>query len=543
MSYVILVPFAGDGSGVGELTWGQLAIWRSMWATGMSLSLGGVQPLPPGVTVDDAVAALVFMMERHQSLRTRLELGPDGSARQSVSASGEVPLEVVDVPDDADPAAAAAIAAAVCDRYLGQNFDYCHEWPIRTAVVRHRGQATHSVAAYSHLAVDAHGLYALMADLLTAGPLAAPNGPPPPVTALQPLEQAQRQRTPAARQQSNASLRYWESILRSIEPRRFTESTDKREPRYWELRYTSPAAHLAALSIAARNRVGTGPVLLAAFAIALARVTGINPVVVQTAISNRFRPGLADSVSPLTQSSLCVLDVADCTFDEVATQAGRASLRAARHAYYDPVACDELIAQVSRERGIPIDVDCHFNDRRRPAEQMRVRSAPDAATGPGTAGPSATGPAAARPDAADAAAAAITLPLAAPNPAKPILTDLLNATPARLANPTPTDLANPILADPANPTPEDLAAARALSFLRWEKKLERYDHELCFHINDAPGTVDFTLCADTHCLSPGDAERIAHEFEEILVAAALSPDAATGVRDCDAATGTEDCMV
>jgi Condensation domain len=484
VSYVILVPFAGDGAGVGELTWGQLAIWRSMWATGMSLSLGGVQPLPPGVTVDDAVAALVFMMERHQSLRTRLELGPDGSARQSVSASGEVPLEVVDVPDDADPAAA---AAAVSDRYLGQNFDYCHEWPVRTAVIRHRGRATHSVAAYSHLAVDAHGLYALMADLLTAGPLANPDGPAAPVTAPQPLEQAQRQRTPAARQQSQASLRYWESILRSIEPQRFGESTDRREPRYWELRYTSPAAHLGALSIAARNRVGTGPVLLAAFAIALARVTGINPVVVQTAISNRFRPGLADSVSPLTLSSLCVLDVADCTFDEVVAQAGRASLRAARNAYYDPVACDELIAQVGRERGVPIDVDCHFNDRRRPAEQPRVRTAaPDAAASPDAAAP----------DAAPGATAS-----------------------------------DPTAPHSANPTPADLAAARPLSFLRWEKKLERYDHELCFHINDAPGTVDFTLCADTHCLSPGDAERVAHEFEETLVAAALSPDAATGVQE------------
>jgi hypothetical protein len=47
-------------------------------------------------------------------------------------------------------------------------------------------------------------------------------------------------------------------------------------------------------------------------------------------------------------------------------------MTAFKHAYFDPIAMDDLVARVSRERGVDIDVRCFYSDRRATA----------AATGP-----------------------------------------------------------------------------------------------------------------------------------------------------------------
>ncbi|HEY1616803.1 MAG TPA: hypothetical protein VGG25_04255, partial [Streptosporangiaceae bacterium] len=67
----MIVPFAGEHSGAGELTWGQLDIWTCMQRQGSSLAFGGAFPLPAGTTVGDVAADLAYLMSRHDSLRTR----------------------------------------------------------------------------------------------------------------------------------------------------------------------------------------------------------------------------------------------------------------------------------------------------------------------------------------------------------------------------------------------------------------------------------------------------------------------------------------
>ncbi|HKN97383.1 MAG TPA: condensation domain-containing protein [Pseudonocardiaceae bacterium] len=355
MPHQILVSFSGPGSGTDQLSWGQRVIWRTIAHQGASEYLGGVQPIPEGHSLDDMVECLRFVMGRHQSLRTRLAFDSGGEPRQVVSESGEVPLEVVDA-GDADPA---AVAEQVRERYESTDFDYEREWPLRMAAVCRDGVPTHSVAVYNHLAIDAHGLDALMADLMTML-----TGDVRPVTAMQPLEQAAQQRTAAARRQSEAALRHWERVLRRAAPRQFGESTDRRQPRYWRLRYHTPATELAMRLIAARTGTDTSPVLLAAYAVALARTAGTNPVVLQLAVSNRFRPRFADSVSPLAQASPCLLDVADVTFDEAVARAVQAAMSTYLNAYYDPHGRAALLARMAEERGEQIELSCYFNDRR-----------------------------------------------------------------------------------------------------------------------------------------------------------------------------------
>jgi hypothetical protein len=287
-------------------------------------------------------------------MRTRLRFGEDGTVRQVVSGSGDAVLEVVDAADDEDPA---AVADAIRARYTSTLFDYVSEWPVRMAVVRHRGVPTHAVRTFCHLVADGMGFAVLIAELTGERVVGA---------AMDPLEQARWQRGPAGRRQDDSALRYWEGLLRAVPARRFSGAAQPRDPASWQVSFKSPAMHLAAQTVAARNGVGLSPVLLAAFAVALARVTGNNPVVTRVMVSNRFRLRLADSMSPVSQPGLCVLDVAGVGFDEAVAQAVQATVGAYKYAYYDPEHLRELVTRLSRERGEAIDIACLFNDRRVP---------------------------------------------------------------------------------------------------------------------------------------------------------------------------------
>jgi hypothetical protein len=179
--------------------------------------------------------------------------------------------------------------------------------------------------------------------------------------------------------QSDAALRYWGGLLRKIPTRRFGGVAEERQPRYWQAFYDSPSSYLAVQAVAARTGAGTSAVLLAAYAVALAQVTDSNPAVIQAVVSNRFRRGFAEVVSPLTNFGLCVIDVADVTFDEAVARAWRSTMRAYKYAYCDPVKRAELVARIGRERGEDVDLACFVNDRR-----MQSRKEPDTRP-PGTA--------------------------------------------------------------------------------------------------------------------------------------------------------------
>lgn len=350
----VLVQFEADGAGVAELSWGQREIWSAMLAKQQSLAVGGVRQVPPERTISDVACDLQFIMTRHQSLRTRLRFMEDGTPLQVVENSGEIPLEIVDAGDE-DPA---KVAAAVADRYKAVNFDYETEWPTRMAVITAHGAATHVAEMFCHLATDGFGLAVLRDDVA-----ARYRGQAPPVTATQPLEQVIEQRGRAARRTHDAAMSYHERLLRNAPATQFRESGDQRSPRIWVLTCTSPAAHRALQVLAARAGMTTSPVLLAAFAVTLTELTGVDRAVLNTVVNNRFRPGFAGSVSPVQQSCPCVIDPAG-DFGEVLTRAFRAAMGAFKNAYFDPDGKSEQIARIGMERGTELDLSCLFNDLR-----------------------------------------------------------------------------------------------------------------------------------------------------------------------------------
>ncbi|HEX4723245.1 MAG TPA: condensation domain-containing protein [Pseudonocardiaceae bacterium] len=373
MSSVILVPFNGPGTGVADLSWGQREIWSAMRAQESSLAGGSVAPMPDGKGLDYAASLLSYLMGRYPSFRTRLRFEPDGTIRQVLSDRGEVPMHIVDAPDDADPA---RFAEAVRVEYVDRIFDYADEWPIRMAVVRQHGQPTHLVAVHCHLALDGGGFQAIATSLLSydeTANVSVDDADP----AQEPLDQVRWQQGPAGLRHHAMVERHWRKLLARVASNRFGHTDDERQPRHWRVTGRSAAAHVAMRAIAARvGQADTSPVLMAAIAVALAQVTGISPTVLKVIVNNRFRPGLAMTASPVAQSALCAIDVAGATFDETVDRAWRSLMSAYLNAYYDPDRMADAIAEIGRERGMPMDLDCYFNDRRDQSSRELTGSVP-----------------------------------------------------------------------------------------------------------------------------------------------------------------------
>jgi hypothetical protein len=372
------VRVAQEGAGVGELTWGQRHIWHPMRLRGSSLSLSAARPLPSGATVEELVDELRFYVGTYQTMRTRLQFTADGTPQQVVDAEGEFPLTVVDAAGG-DPAAA---ARGLVTEFEAVPFDYATQWPVRAAIVVAGGAPSHLVLTVSHLALDAAAARIMFTSRHGGSdPCAAP--------APQPLELARIEAGAAARRHHDAAMGHWERILRTAPEHLLPARHPAADPRYGQVSYDSPAIKLAQQVLAVRTGAGTAPVLLAAYAAALARVCGTGPLVLQLIVGNRFRPRLARVVAPVSQPGLCALEPGGMPFDDLVQHAGRRSLAASKHAYYDRRGLAELIAAVTGEMGYEPDISCLYNDRRRDTSGVFDTPAPGpdevrAAAGRGT---------------------------------------------------------------------------------------------------------------------------------------------------------------
>ncbi|MFI5916254.1 condensation domain-containing protein [Dactylosporangium sp. NPDC051541] len=348
----VLVAFAGEGAGEGPLSWGQQDIWRAMVRQQSWIPNGAWGALPDGTTLKDVQERLWYLMSRFPTARTRLRFANDGSPVQVVAAEGEVGLDVFDAGPDDDPA---ELAERIRLKLQNDAFDFERDWPIRMAVVRKDDTFTHLVVVMCHLVTDGFGTGVLLEEL--------DKRPETPVPDLQPRQQAEWQAGASGQRQHAMTLRHWEAILREMPLRRYPRSRAPQSPRHWRGEFQSPLLSTALRTIAARTGIAAAPVLLAVFAIALARVTGLDPVVVRPMVNNRFRPGLDRVVCMLAQYGLCRLDVAGTTFAEAFERARKSAMSTYKHAYYDPAGLDALIDRVSADRP-GLQLPCYFNDRR-----------------------------------------------------------------------------------------------------------------------------------------------------------------------------------
>lgn len=346
----IPVRFSGDGAGVGELSWGQREIWRTMRRQRSWLPIGGWSRLAPGTTVADVADELRWIMERYQPMRTRLRFARDGRALQSVADRGTIGLDVYDCPGDADPE---AYVAALDARDRARPYDPVEDWPVRMGVVRHRGAPTHLSTVMTHLVTDGLGGRILLAEVA-----ARRDGAVPPPAGVPPLELARWQAGPAGQRQNAAAMRHWERALRRL-PAPPVSTVDG--PRYLRGELRTTALPLAVHVISERADADSSQVLMTLLALAL---PGGGTAVLRPMVSNRFRRGLGGVVAMLAQRGICTADVAGVPFAEALRRVGSAAMSAYKFAYCDPDAVAALAARIAAEDGIDPDAGLWFNDRR-----------------------------------------------------------------------------------------------------------------------------------------------------------------------------------
>jgi hypothetical protein len=357
----LTVPFTGADSGTEPLTWGQKAIWQDMQESGNQFNMPGMLDLPQGSTIEDAAARVRSLLVRHASLRMRLGAGPAGRPCQQVAGSGEFGLDVLTFHDSASRDDIARYRDHLFTTWQYERFDFQREWPLRVAVLRHRGACRHLAWVLSHLAADGGGHVLLLADLLADEPAdGAIRDPRHPDT----LDIARSEQTPQLRQLSRRTMRHWESQLSRIPALTFAGPAGQAGQRYWQARFRSPAAHLAMAAICRRTGTDASRVTLAVIATAIGRAAGRHPLTIKVMVNNRFRPGMADVIAPIAQTSAVTIDVADSCVDEVVARTRSAAMTAGMRAYYDPDDLSEVTARLDAERGYPARVTCRVNDQR-----------------------------------------------------------------------------------------------------------------------------------------------------------------------------------
>jgi hypothetical protein len=373
----MIIRLAGAEAGSAPLTWGQKAILQDMQDNGDQFSMFGTVPVRDGGTVADVAARLSGLVLRHDALRTRLGMGPGDRLYQQVAGSGQIGLDILTIPDNADRVDTARYIDHLLATWPLTPFDFHSDWPLRMAVLTQRGVGRHLVWVLSHLVADGMANMLLLRELtqdeMASRAASEPRHP-------QILDVARSEQEPQLRQLSSRAMRYWESQLSHIPALTFGEPTHPRSHaghRYWQVSFRSSAAHLAILAIAKRTGTDVSRATLAIVATAIGRATGVCPLTINVMVSNRFRPGLADVLAPIAQNSVLTIDVSDASVDEVVARTRSASLTAGMRAYYDPDELKEVIGRSDAERGYPARVSCRFNDQR----SMVKRAAEDASLG------------------------------------------------------------------------------------------------------------------------------------------------------------------
>ncbi|MFI5476959.1 condensation domain-containing protein [Streptomyces cacaoi] len=362
---LVLVEFSADTSGVADLTWGQeqVCLWMENSAPHiehMNLDVLIECETGAGTTLDDVREALRVVIERHESLRTRLNVQKDGGYRQFVCASGRVPVQV----HHCAAFEASEASEAVLEELRRLPFTV-FEWPLRVAVVTVSGIVSGVALCLSHVATDGWGIEVIGGDireLLAAAPeerdvLSA--RPPRPL--VQPREHAAAQRRAGSRSEARAEA-FWTAQLSRFPNDRFPFPLRTPEsPRFPKITMRSRTAARALAEAASRHGTTVNAVLTGALAVLVSAISELEDVTFRLFCANRTSVESRNSVGTFFQIIPVALTVADLPFRDIAHAAWQASLRAYRVGERDPRRLDRVTESVASVRGVDLDLECFLN--------------------------------------------------------------------------------------------------------------------------------------------------------------------------------------
>ncbi|WP_312870297.1 non-ribosomal peptide synthetase [Gordonia asplenii] len=285
------------------VAYAQTRLWfiNRMDPAAATYNMPGAVRIGPDVDLDALRAAVIDVVERHETLRTRFP-AVDGEPTQEISPVDEVRAQFALEVDDVDPADLPAAIAA--QSMIG--FDLTSEIPVRATLFRSGGEHVLLLNLH-HISADGASLRPLISSLLAAywarlGGLAPAWDPLP----IQYADYAIWQRRvlgdaddPSSR--LSAEIDYWVGALDGL-PEALMLPTDRPRPRVQSGRggfvdtALTPPTVTKIRALAANLGVTTFTILHAALAVVLSRLTDTDDIAIGTPIAGRDEPETADLV-------------------------------------------------------------------------------------------------------------------------------------------------------------------------------------------------------------------------------------------------------
>ncbi|MEW2172438.1 condensation domain-containing protein [Streptomyces sp. NPDC007027] len=357
----VTVAYAGGEERRGPVAMGQANMIRCILRDDPThINIHDVWPVPEGTAQQAVTDALRALTVRHEGLRTTFPHRPGcAPVDQVVATEGTFTVTVLDHAElPHDPA---GYAESVARAARAGRFDLEREFPLRITLLTVAGAPVHVALAFSHAVADGSAMAVLreeFAELLAGKEL-------PELTSLPPVDLAAVEASPAGLRKSEASLRYWERILRTGPQEMFAEPRGRRPGIDEEARQLTLRSRRGGRALAgAARRTGhpEATVLMAAWCALVAHRAGQDSCVTAVPSANRFHPRVARSVTTTSQDALLHLDVRVPAFDALVARTWGAVLNAYRHSQFDSLRLWEMIGRVTAERGSHFGRDVVFND-------------------------------------------------------------------------------------------------------------------------------------------------------------------------------------
>ncbi|XUZ95489.1 condensation domain-containing protein [Streptomyces araujoniae] len=357
----LTVAYTGGEERRGPITMGQANMIRCILRDDPThINIHDVWPVPGGTSEEAVTDALRTLAVRHEGLRTTFP-HPPGTAPvdQVVAAEGTFTVTVLDHTEL--PGEPAEYAESVARAARAGRFALEREFPVRITLLTVAGRPAYLALAFSHAVADGSAMAILreeFTELLAGKEL-------PDLASLPPVDLAAVEASPAGLRKSEASLRYWERIIRTGPQEMFAEPRGRRPGTDEEARQLTLRSRRGGRALAgAARRTGhpEATVLMAAWCALVAHRAGQDSCVTAVPSANRFHPRVARSVTTTSQDALLHLDVRVETFDALVARTWGAVLNAYRHSQFDSVRLWEMIGRVTAERGSHFGRDVVFND-------------------------------------------------------------------------------------------------------------------------------------------------------------------------------------
>ncbi|NKY51767.1 non-ribosomal peptide synthetase [Nocardia vermiculata] len=267
-------------------------------------------------------AALVDVLERHESLRTTFPDSPTGPV-QVIHPAADIPLALDPIVATDDDAVASAT------EYAGYGFDLRSQAPIRVALYATGPDRHIFLVVLHHICGDGWSVAPLARDLMSAV-AARSTGRPPQWTPL-PVQYAdfalwQRELLGDETDPSSAlsrQLAYWRTALAEL-PDQLDLPLDRPRPRHRDtaggrVEFTIPAhTRRAVTELAAERGVSSFMIVHAALATLLSRLCNTGDIAIGTPIAGRSDPALDDLVGMFVNTLVLRTEVDPATgFDRM----------------------------------------------------------------------------------------------------------------------------------------------------------------------------------------------------------------------------------